>query len=169
MQHKDNSSQTTAINALLFAPQYRPNMSSMIRSAEFYGLDKIYIYDKNGLLNPPNNKTSRADMMHLARVWTAGAIEFIEVVKIENIIDFLANYQGRKVATLVDETAQHLNNFQFQKNDLIILGSEKEGLDLDVLPLIDESIYIPALGQTPCLNVAVTFGIVVNRAVEQVK
>ena len=157
------------INALLFAPQYRPNMSSMIRSAEFYGLDKIYIYDKNGLLDPPNNKTSRADMMHLARVWTAGAIEFIEVVKIENIIDFFTNYQGRKVATLVDETAQHLSNFQFQKDDLIILGSEKEGLDLDVLPLIDESIYIPALGKTPCLNVAVTFGIVVNRAIEQIK
>ena len=170
MQHKtnNNSSKKTAINALLFAPQYRPNMSSMIRSAEFYGLDKIYIYDKNGLLDPPNNKTSRADMMHLARVWTAGAIEFIDIVKIDNIVDFLTEYQGRKVATLVDETAQHLNDFQFQKNDLIILGSEKEGLDLDVLPLIDEGIYIPALGQTPCLNVAVTFGIVVNKAVEQV-
>ena len=72
----------TPINVLLFAPQYRPNMSSMIRSAEFYGLDKVYIYDKNGLLDPPNNKTSRADMAHLARVWTAGAIEFIDIEKI---------------------------------------------------------------------------------------
>ena len=156
------------INALLFAPQYRPNMSSMIRSAEFYGLDKIYIYDKNGLLDPPNNKTSRADMAHLARVWTAGAIEFIAIEKVTDVITFLTNYTGRIVATLVDEEAQYLNTFQFQKNDLIIFGSERDGLSADVLPLIDKSIYIPALGHTPCLNVAVTFGIVMNQAVENV-
>lgn len=159
--------QENIVNALLYAPQYRPNMSSMIRSAEFYGLKTIYIYDKNGLLDPPNNKTSRADMNHLARVWTAGAIEFIEITKITDIQDFLTNYSGRKVATMLDKTAHHLSNFKFEANDLIIFGSEKHGLDADALPLIDESIYIPALGHTPCLNVAVTFGIVVNQAVGQ--
>ena len=52
MHNKTNNSsnQPTEINALLFAPQYRPNMSSMIRSAEFYGLDKIYIYDNREVL-----------------------------------------------------------------------------------------------------------------------
>lgn len=160
-------SSSNIINALLYAPQYRPNMSSMIRSAEFYGLDTIYIYDHNKLLQPPNNKTSRADMNHLARVWTAGAIEFIQVVIIEDIQTFLREYAGRKVATLLDTNAKHLAQFQFQPNDLIILGSEKEGLPEEVLPLIDESIYIPAIGHTPCLNVAVTFGIVVNQAVVQ--
>lgn len=159
----------TPINVLLFAPQYRPNMSSMIRSAEFYGLDKVYIYDKNGLLDPPNNKTSRADMAHLARVWTAGAIEFIDIEKIKDIVEFLKNYKGRKVATLVDTTAEHLSNFQFQTGDLIIFGSEKEGLETDVLPLIDKSVYIPAIGHTPCLNVAVTCGIVLNQAIENIK
>ena len=154
------------INGLLYAPQYRPNMSSMIRSAEFYGLQSIFIYDKNGLLDPPNNKTSRADMNHIARVWTAGAIEFIDVIKITDILDFLESYEGRKVATLLDTNAKHLSDFQFQKNDLIIFGSEKEGLDPEALPLIDESIYIPAKGNTPCLNVAVTFGIVMNQAIE---
>lgn len=157
------------INALLYAPQYRPNMSSMIRSAEFYGLKCIYIYDKNGLLDPPNNKTSRADMNHLARVWTAGAIEFIDIIKVPNVYQFLKDYNGRKVATLLDTNAKHLPDFAFQAQDLIIFGSEKEGLDQDALPLIDESIYIPALGNTPCLNVAVTFGIVVNQAITQIQ
>ncbi len=157
------------VNALLYAPQYRPNMSSMIRSAEFYGLDTIYIYDKNGLLDPPNNKTSRADMNHLARVWTAGAIEFIDVVKIDDIQSFLSDYNGRKIATLLDINAQHLSDFAFQPNDLIILGSEKDGLEENALPLIDESVYIPAFGNTPCLNVAVTFGIVIHQAITQLK
>ncbi len=152
------------INAFLYAPQYRPNMSSMIRSAEFYGLKKIFIYDKNGLLSPPNNKTSKADMEHLARVWTAGAIHHIEVVKVEDPLVFLKNYQGRKIATLVDENARHLNDFQFMENDLILFGSEKEGLDKEAEEIMQHAVYLPSFGKTSCLNVAVTFGIVIHQA-----
>lgn len=155
------------MNVLLFAPEYRPNLSSMIRSAEFYGLDKVYIYDKNNLMLPPtHSKKARADMAHMAKVWTAGAIDHIEIIKIEDINDFLSNYEGRKVATLVDEKARHLNEVQFEATDLLIFGSEKEGLPSEVLPLINQSVYIPAIGHTPCLNVAVTFGIVLHQALK---
>lgn len=154
------------LNALLYAPEYRPNMSSMIRTAEFYGLKTIYIYDKNNLLAPPNNKTSRADMQHIARKWTAGAINHIDICIIEEPISFLQSYTGRKIATLVNEDAVHLNNFQFQKNDLLLLGSEKDGLEEDAIALMNASVYIPSLGQTPCLNVAVTFGIVMHQALK---
>lgn len=156
------------MNVLLFAPEYRPNLSSMIRSAEFYGLDKVYIYDKNKLMLPPtHSKKARADMAHMAKVWTAGAIDHIEIIKIEeDINDFLIQYEGRKVATLVDENAKHLNEVQFEANDLLIFGSEKEGLEPEVLPLIDQAVYIPAIGHTPCLNVAVTFGIVLHQALK---
>ncbi|BDS14363.1 TrmH family RNA methyltransferase [Aureispira anguillae] len=155
------------MNVLLFAPEYRPNLSSMIRSAEFYGLDKVYIYDHNNLMLPPtHSKKARADMAHMAKVWTAGAIDHIEIVKIEAIQEFLETYAGRKIATLVDEKAQHLNTFQFENDDLLIFGSEKAGLPSDIIPLIDQSIYIPALGHTPCLNVAVTFGIVLHQALK---
>lgn len=152
------------MNALLYAPEYRPNMSSMIRSAEFYGLKTIYIYDRNNLLSPPNNKTSRANMQHIARVWTAGAINHINVEIVENPITFLKEYQGRKIATLVDEKAFMLNDFQFEKDDLILFGSEKEGLDEEAIQIMDAAVYIPSLGETPCLNVAVTFGIVMHQA-----
>jgi len=157
------------LNALLYAPEYRPNMSSMIRSAEFYGLKTIYIYDRNNLLSPPNNKTSRADMQHLARVWTAGAINHIDIEIVENPIEFFKDYQGRKVATLVNEESSELNDFQFQENDLILFGSEKEGLDEEAIELMDASVYIPAIGHTPCLNVAVTFGIVMHQAFSSLK
>lgn len=154
-------------NALLYAPQYRPNMSSMIRSAEFFGLQKLYIYDANGLLDPPNNKTSRADMNHLARVWTAGAIEHIAIEKVTDIDAFLAAYPGRKVATLLDPSAQHLSAFAFQPDDLILFGPEREGLPPATLAHLDARVYLPASGHTPCLNVAVTFGIVLHAAVQQ--
>lgn len=157
------------MNVLLVAPEYRPNLSSMIRSAEFYGLKTVYLYDANQLLLPPtHSKKARADMAHLAKVWTAGAIDHISIQKIDDLAAFLTQYQGRKVATLIDEQAQHLNDFAFEQEDLLIFGPEKEGLPTDVLPLVDERIYIPAIGHTPCLNVAVTFGIVLHQALRSV-
>lgn len=152
------------MNVLLYAPEYRPNLSNMIRSAEFFGLKQIYIFDQNGLLDPPNNKTSRADMNHLARVWTAGAIEFMDIKKIDNPIDFMAAYDGRKIATHVEPTAQHLQKFLFQADDLLLMGSEKEGLPEAIIQQCDHSVYIPALGNTPCLNVSVSLGILLYAA-----
>jgi tRNA G18 (ribose-2'-O)-methylase SpoU len=158
-----------SVNLLLHSPQYRPNLSSMIRSAEFYGLTKVYIIDANNLLRPPSeSKKARAEMEKMARVWTAGAIEFVEIIKIEDLKLFLAEYEGRKIATLVDESARNLNEFQFQEGDLLIMGSEKEGLPEEVLPLLDQAVYIPALGHTPCLNVAVTCGIVLHQALKSI-
>lgn len=152
------------MDLLLFAPQYRPNLSSMIRSAEFYGFKRIYIYDKNDLIKPPTNKKGRADMAHMAKVWTAGAIDHIEIINIENPVEFLENYEGRTIGTIVNETATHLKDFQFEQKDLIIFGSEKEGLPTDIINQLTKAVYIPAKGVTDCLNVAVTFGIVVNSA-----
>jgi tRNA G18 (ribose-2'-O)-methylase SpoU len=142
----------------------------MIRSAEFFGLKTVYIHDANNLMLPPtHSKKARADMAHMAKVWTAGAIDFVEIIKIEDVPTFLKNYTGRKVATLVDEKAEHLSRFQFQPEDLLIFGSEKEGLPTDILPLIDHSVYVPAIGHTPCLNVAVTCGIVLHQALVSIQ
>jgi len=147
------------MDILLYAPEYRPNLSNMIRSAEFFGFPRILIFDQNGLLDPPSNKVSRADMNHMARVWTAGAIEHIEIVKIENIQTFLAEYAGRKIATVLDTNAKPLRKFQFEEQDLLIMGPEKAGLPHSIVDLCTEGIWIPESGQTDCLNVSVSLGI----------
>lgn len=153
------------MDLLLFGPEYRPNMSSMIRSAEFFGFKRIFIYDQNDLLKPPTNKKGRANMEHMARVWTAGAIEYIEIIIVTDVLSLLTQHNGRLIGTLVNEEAQHLNDFHFQADDLILFGSEKEGLPQEVIAKLDAAVYIPAIGQTNCLNVAVSFGVVVEKAV----
>ncbi len=152
------------MNILLYAPEYRPNLSNMIRSAEFFGYKKIYIYDNNDLLNPPNNKTSRAEMQHMARVWTAGAVDHLELEVISNPLEFITQYKGRVIGTMLDKSAQHLADFEFEKDDLIIMGSEKEGLPKEVANSTTQNIYIPQIGVTDCLNVSVTLGIVLHEA-----
>jgi tRNA G18 (ribose-2'-O)-methylase SpoU len=153
------------MDLLLYGPEYRPNMSSMIRSAEFFGFKRIYIYDQNELLKPPTNKKGRANMEHMARVWTAGAVEHIEIIIVADILSFLEQHAGRLIGTIVNEQANHLNEFQFQRDDLILFGSEKVGLPPAVIEKLDAGVYIPAQGKTDCLNVAVSFGIVVEKAV----
>lgn len=136
----------------------------MVRSAEFFGLEKIFIYDKHGLLEPPKNKADRADMEHMAKVWTAGAIDHIQIEVIDDIHPFFRNYQGRKIATVVDDRAEYLQSFQFQNNDLIVMGPEKEGLPFATRTLCDHKVFLPNQGETECLNVSVMLGILLYKA-----
>lgn len=149
---------------LIHSPQYRPNLSSMIRTAEFYGLKKVHVFDRFGLLRPPQTKKERANMAHMARVWTAGAVEYIDIKIIEDDAKWLENWHGRKVATLVDVSAQPIHQFTFQEDDLIIFGNEREGLPVELSSHFDERVYIPQRGTTDCINVAVSFGIFLDRA-----
>ena len=155
------------MNILLYAPEYRPNLSNMIRTAEFFGFKQIFVFDENGLLDPPSNKVSRADMNHMARVWTAGAIEHIEIKKVESIQSFLENYAGRKVASVVDDKAQDLTAIRFLNHDLILIGPEKEGLPSSVIQHCDLKVYISKHGKTECLNASVALGILINEAMRQ--
>ena len=150
------------MKVLLYAPQYRPNMSSMIRSAEFYGLRHIYIYDKNDLLKPPVTKKDRANMQHMGRVWTAGAVDHIQITLIDDPVDFITSHEGRKVGTVIAENASILKETSALESDLLIFGPEKSGLPPAVTSLLDLGVTIPHIGHTDCLNVAVTFGIFVN-------
>ena len=151
------------MKVLLYAPQYRPNMSSMIRTAEFYGLKQIYIFDENKLLTPPNNKKGRAEMQHMGRVWTAGAVDHIKIELIDLPTDFITNHKGRIVGTLLSDTAKTLSSVSPENNDLLIMGPEKTGLPANVIDLLDLEVCIPHIGHTDCLNVAVSFGIFMNR------
>ncbi|APD05993.1 hypothetical protein UJ101_00446 [Flavobacteriaceae bacterium UJ101] len=153
------------MNVLFYATEYRPNFSNMIRTAEFYGLRKVYVFDQNNLLKPPHNKVSKSEMEHMAKVWTAGAIDFIEIIQLDNIRSFLTEYKGRTIATMVDVSATSLEEFTFLKDDLLIMGSEKEGLPLDVANLCNEKLYIQQRGHTDCLNVSTAFGIFLNKMI----
>lgn len=141
----------------------------MVRSAEFFGLSTIFIFDKNELLSPPKNKKQKADMAHLARVWTAGAIDHINIEVVHDVTEFFKSYQGRKIATVIDERAQDFHQFSFKENDLIIMGPEKNGLSHSTRVLCDEKVFLPNKGHTDCLNVSVMLGILLYSAQSQLK
>jgi len=151
-----------SMKLLLYAPEYRPNMSSMIRTAEFYGLQEVFIYDKNGLLATPKTKKERANMQHMGRVWTAGAVDHITITLVDDPRQFVNAHPKRVVGTVLSESAIPLRAATPNADDLLILGPEKAGLPDDILSSIDLGVTIPHRGHTNCLNVAVTCGIVLH-------
>lgn len=110
-------------------------------------------------MTPPKNKAGKAEMQHMAKVWTAGAVDHIEIITIKEIHPFFKNYPGRKIATVVDEKAAPLEGFRFLANDLIIMGPEKEGLPYSARALCDQKLFLPNRGHTDCLNVSTMLGI----------
>jgi len=148
---------------LIHATQYLPNLSNMVRTAEFYGLDTLYIYDANNLLKEPVSKKERAERKHMGRVWTAGALDHITIEVVNNDVEFIASHNGRAIATVLSDTAKELNSFEFQDTDLVIFGSEKQGLPEHVITQCVSHITIPSKGWSESLNVSVFFGIVLNK------
>jgi len=134
----------------------------MIRSAEFFGWKKIFVFDKYDLFKEPSTKKERAERKHMGRVWTAGALDHIDIHLIKDDLTFLQEHNGRKIGLILDPTATHLASFSFETNDLVILGNERDGLPAEVVHSLDHKLYIPQVGNTNCLNVAVTFGIVLH-------
>ncbi len=153
---------------LLYAPEYKPNLSNMVRSCEFFGLKKVYIFDQNKLLEA-STKQERADLNHMARVWTAGAIDHIDIEIITDLVPFFQQYKGRKIATVLDNRATDIHQFSFQPNDLLIMGPEKNGLPYSVRALTEEKIVLTSAGNTDCLNVSVFLGICLFYAQNQLK
>merc|ERR1712072_999289 len=49
-----------------------------------------------------------------------------------------------------------LDQWKFQRHTVILLGAEKEGIDAELLPLLDGCVEIPQSGQIRSLNVHVS-------------
>lgn len=52
--------------------------------------------------------------------------------------------------------SQPLHRIQFPRRTLLLLGSEKEGVPPQLLPLLDVCVEVPQLGMVRSLNVHVT-------------
>ncbi|CAL1149002.1 unnamed protein product [Cladocopium goreaui] len=64
-------------------------------------------------------------------------------------------------------TSVPLDQWNFSENTAILLGAEKEGIDADLLPLLDGCVEIPQQGQLRSLNVHVSGSIVIWEYVRQ--
>ncbi len=130
------------------------NVGSIFRSADAFGIEKIYLCGYTG--TPPNPEIRKTALGSTETVqWEAAP-------KITEVIQHLKE-QGWTIAA-IEQTNQSLEVNSFRPNQekglALILGNEVEGVQDSALALCDTSLEIPQFGTKHSLNVAVAAGIV---------
>ena len=128
------------------------NLGSIIRTADWFGVNSIYVsMECVDVFNP---KVVQATMGSLSRVRVikVDLALMLNKIKNNNIICYGACLSG-----------QNIYNFKKSSQCAIVLGSESHGINKKILTLLDEEILIPSKNKSiDSLNVSVAFGIILS-------
>ena len=143
-------------NVFLYAPQSFHNVCLLARSLEYFGQRDCFVFDPHQLVREHYGKYRRREL----RVVSRGAFESIHWIRVDDPTSFLASVPGRIVATVADPLAAPLASFRFRATDLVLFGSERNGLGADVVAASAASVTIPTRGHVQSLNLSVAASIV---------
>lgn len=131
------------------------NVGSIFRTADAFGVSKIYL---TGYTGTPNNPFHRSKISKTA----LGAENFVaweHCASANSLIKRLKS-DGVKIVALENNTkAINIHKFKPKFPLALLLGEEVKGIAKPLLKLCDSTIEIPMVGQKESLNVSVAFGI----------
>ena len=153
------------VNVFLYAPESFHNLCLLARTLEAFGHRQCTLFDPHRLVRERYGKVRSREV----RVVSAGAFEKISWVRVERPAEFLAEYPGRRVMTVLDPRAVSLSKFAFATNDLLVFGPEAHGLPPEVVAAGDASLTIPLPGETQSLNLTVAIGVVLFESLRQLE
>lgn len=117
------------------------NLGTIIRTAEWFGIEHIIC--SIGTVDAYNPKVVQATMGSLARLQ----------IHYTDLTDFIPATGLKVYGALLD--GQSIYQTVWADEGLIVLGNEGNGISDEIIPLIDQAVTIPRLGQAESLNVAV--------------
>ena len=128
------------------------NLGTIIRTADWFGLDAILLIGGADPYQPKVVRSSMGSIFHLPIVTSQnGEADLIELKK-----------AGFKIVVTRPELANSKKLVNFRDKTAIVFGNESKGTSKEIDQLADQSLSIPKHGQAESLNVAVSFGIVIN-------
>jgi tRNA(Leu) C34 or U34 (ribose-2'-O)-methylase TrmL len=148
---------------LLYAPQNFNNLCVLARTLDVFGFAECFVYDPYKLIR---ERYGRRNARRITNI-SSGAFANIRFERVPDPAAFLAAYAGRKIATVAEQTAVPLAEVRFEASDLIVFGSEVNGIPPDILTVCSLRITIPQVGLTRSLNLAVAAGIVLYEVIRQ--
>ncbi len=134
------------------------NISAIIRTAEAFGIGKIYIID------------SQNRRPHLSSNVSSGATKWMEIEKFDDVGKCFKALKKEKytlVGALVDPQSDILWEQDFSGKIAVVMGCEPKGLSETAQKLMDKNIYLPMFGLTESLNVSVAAGIFMYEVIRQ--
>jgi 23S rRNA (guanosine2251-2'-O)-methyltransferase len=127
------------------------NLGSLIRTAEFFGVQ--------GLIIPKDRSASITDTVHKR---SAGGTAYLPVARVVNLARILKKFadQGFWVVGAEGQGETSISQFDWDRDVVIVLGSEGKGLSRVVRDRCHHVVLIPRLGHLESLNVSVAAGII---------
>lgn len=131
-----------------------PNLAGLIRTSEIFNIEGIVVGD----MSIYQDKIFQQITVSAER-WLP-----VEEVTEQNLKEYLMSKKDEGYSLLGVEqtsTSVQLNQFQFPKKSVLLLGKEKEGIPTEYINLLDKCVEIPQLGVTRSLNVHVSGSITI--------
>lgn len=128
------------------------NVGTIIRTADAAGFDGVILSPQTvDLYNPKVQRSMQGSQFH------------ISLIK-QDLADAIGQLQNADIpvyASMLDQNAKQLNDFDPVPQLGLIIGNEAHGVSTDIAALADEKLYIPIKGQAESLNAAVAAGIMI--------
>lgn len=134
------------------------NLGTMIRTADWFGVDGLLLVAG---ADPYQPKVVRSSM---------GSIFHLPLIESQDIVSELATLKQQGFQILVTRPelqAEKIPSKKLLEKKCVIFGNEAEGTSAQLDALADESLTIPRFGQAESLNVAMSFGIVMYSLTEK--
>lgn len=134
------------------------NAAAIIRTAESFGIGKVYIVQSANLKTRVSKNVS------------SGAVKWMDIAFLDSMEECLKKLKKdgyKAIGALVDPKAKQLWDYRFEGKIAIVVGNEPNGLSDKAKRLVDQNLYIPMFGLTESFNVSVSAGIFIYEAVRQ--
>jgi tRNA (cytidine/uridine-2'-O-)-methyltransferase len=140
-------------------------LCAISRCLEVFGHAECFVFDPHRLIRERYGKSRLREQ----RVVSSGAFQKIRWARVEEPERFLSSYEGRVVATVATADAENVSRYQFSETDLLLFGSEGQGLPDAIVQACAGRVTIESPGQTQSLNLAVALGIVLFECQRQLR
>lgn len=135
-------------NLFVYAEDIRTpfNIGSIFRTSESFGVEKLFI--SKDCISPTHKKARRVAM---------GAVEYLpwDVIEFDEL--------PKKPIIALETGGTSINDFEFPKEGIAIIGNEELGISPELLKKADAHISIPMYGIKASINVSVAFGILMQK------
>jgi 23S rRNA (guanosine2251-2'-O)-methyltransferase len=134
------------------------NLGALVRTAAFFGV--------HGLLLPRDRS---AGVTGKIMKRSSGAFLNLPVIRVVNLGRALDRFkkEGFWVVGAAERAKTSIYNVDWDRNIILVLGSENKGISRLIQSRCDESVCIPSWGHIPSLNVSVAGGIILSEILRQ--
>jgi len=163
LEHSETNTETTnhhivVVGENIHSPE---NVGSIFRICDALGVQKLYLTGVSPKLdNRKVKKTSRSTHEYLASE---------HLVETNTVINKYKEKGFHCLGLEITSASSPIHQYSFEDKGkiLLVIGSERNGIQADILEHLDDAVHIPMFGNNSSMNVATALGIGLYEIVRQ--